>query len=57
MIEKKADTMAVVHRRDGVLIGPYEAHVVYTVERTEAERLIKAKGFEPASPAIKEERL
>ena len=57
MIEKKADTMAVVHRRDGVLIGAYEAHVVYTVERTEAERLIKAKGFEPASPAIKEEKL
>jgi hypothetical protein len=57
MSEKKPDTMAVIHRRDGVLIGTYEPNVVYTLERAEAERLIAVKGFEPASPAIKEERL
>jgi hypothetical protein len=57
MSEKKPDTMAVIHRRDGVLIGTYEPNVVYTLERAEAERLIAVKGFEPASPAPKEERL
>ena len=55
MSEKKPATVDVVHHRDGVRIGPYEPHVVYTVPADEATRLINVKGFEPASPATKEE--
>jgi hypothetical protein len=55
MSKKEPTTVDVVHHRDGLRIGPYEPHVVYTVPADEAERLITVKGFEPASPATQEE--
>lgn len=45
---KRDLTRAVIHRRDGVRIGPYEAHQEYRVDPDEAARLVEAKGFEYA---------
>ena len=47
-MKQKSEPVPVIHHRDGILIGPYTAHVVYDVPADEAERLIRDKGFEPA---------
>lgn len=47
-MKQKSEFVPVIHHRDGILIGPYAAHVVYDVPADEAERLIRTKGFEPA---------